>query len=107
MQKLKKRKLPSKRKLFAVSSPPPPKRARSIKRDESNNMNIGFVAEQHGDHIHDVEEKALTSRCNPVIEKLKSELEGSKRWNNEQSNCVLSYTQVKDNDKLLKFYTWL
>ena len=33
------------------------------------------------------------------LEKLKSELEGSKIQKKEQSNPVLSYSQVEDNDK--------
>ena len=41
------------------------------------------------------------------LEKLKSELEGSKMQKKEQNNSVLSYSQVKDNDKMLKFYTGL
>ena len=41
------------------------------------------------------------------LEKLKSELEGSKIQKKEQSNPVLSYSQVEDNDKMLKFYTGL
>ena len=41
------------------------------------------------------------------LEKLKSELEGSKIQKKEQSNPVLSYSQVEDNDKKLKFYTGL
>ena len=41
------------------------------------------------------------------LEKLKSELEGSKIQKKEQSNPVLSYSQVADNDKMLKFYTRL
>ena len=41
------------------------------------------------------------------LEKLKSELEGSKIQKKEQSNPVLSYSQVGDNDKMLKFYTGL
>ena len=40
------------------------------------------------------------------LEKLKSEL-GSKMQKKEQNNSVLSYSQVKDNDKMLKFYTGL
>ena len=35
------------------------------------------------------------------LEKLKSELEGSKIQKQEQSNPVLSYSQVEDNDKML------
>ena len=65
-QEIKKRKSPSKRKLLAVSSPPPPKRARNIKRDGSDNVNSVFIVEQHGDHIYEVEEKTLASRCTPV-----------------------------------------
>ena len=41
------------------------------------------------------------------LEKLKSELEGSKIQKKEQSNPVLSYSQVEDNEKKLKFYTGL
>ena len=41
------------------------------------------------------------------LEKLKSELEGSKIQKKEQSNPLLSYSQVEDNDKMLKFYTGL
>ena len=41
------------------------------------------------------------------LEKLKSELEGSKIQKKEQSNPVLSYSQVEDNDKMLKFYAEL
>ena len=41
------------------------------------------------------------------LEKLKSELEGSKIQKKEQSNPVLSYSQVEGNDKILKFYTGL
>ena len=41
------------------------------------------------------------------LEKLKSELEGSKMQKKEQSNPVLSYSQVEDNDKMLKCYTGL
>ena len=66
-KELKKRKSPSKMKLFADSSPPPPKITPIIKRDGSSNVNIAFVVEQHGNHIYEVEEKALTSRCTPVI----------------------------------------
>ena len=96
-------------------------------------MNSVFIVEQHGDHIYEVEEKTWASRCTPVttcnhciklnskiidlkkmlhekekeLEKLKSELEGSKIQKKEQSNPVLSYSQVGDNDKMLKFYTGL
>ena len=96
-------------------------------------MNSVFIVEQHGDHIYEVEEKTLASRCTPVtacnhciklnskvidlkkmlhekekeLEKLKSELEGSKIQKKEQSNPVLSYSQVEDNEKKLKFYTGL
>ena len=45
---------------------PPPKRARKIKRDEIDNVNSVFIVEQHGDHIYEVEEKTLASRCTPV-----------------------------------------
>ena len=126
-QEIKKRKSPSKRKLLAVSSPPPPKRARNIKRDGSDNVSSVFIVEQNGDHIFEVEEKTLAPRCTPVtacnhciklnsnvidfkkmlhekekeLEKLKSELEGSKIQKKEQSNPVLSYSQVEDNDKML------
>ena len=41
------------------------------------------------------------------LEKSKSESEGSKIQKEEQSNPVLSYSQVEDNDKTLKFYTGL
>ena len=58
--------MPSKRKLLAVSSLPPPKRARNIKRDESDNLNSAFTVGQHGDYIYEVEEKALASRCTPL-----------------------------------------
>ena len=39
------------------------------------------------------------------LEKLKGEFEGSKIQKKEQSNSFLSYSQVKDNEKMLKFYT--
>ena len=55
LQEIKKRKSPSKRKLLAVSSPPPPKRVRNIERDGSDHVNSIFIAEQHGDHIYEVE----------------------------------------------------
>ena len=96
-------------------------------------MNSVFIVEQHEDHIYEFEEKTLASRCTPVtacyhciklnskvidlkkmlhkkekeLEKLKSELEGSKIQKKEQSNPVLSYSQVEGNDKILKFYTGL
>ena len=35
------------------------------------------------------------------LEKLKNESEGSKIQKKEQSNSVLSYNQVKDNDKII------
>ena len=41
------------------------------------------------------------------LEKIKSELGGSKILKKEQNNSVLSYSQVKDNDKMLKLYTGL
>ena len=41
------------------------------------------------------------------LEKSKSESDGSKIQKEEQSNPVLSYSQVEDNDKMLKFYTGL
>ena len=41
------------------------------------------------------------------LEKLKSELEGSKIQKKEHSNPVFSYSQVEGNDKMLKFYTGL
>ena len=133
LHEIKKRKLPSKRKLLAASSPPPPKRARSIKRDGSDNLNNVFIVEQHEDHIYEVEEKTLASRFTPItacnhciklnskvidlkkmlhekekqLEKLNSELEGSKIQKKEQSNPLLSYSEVEDNDKMLKFYTGL
>ena len=66
LQEIKKRKSPSKGKLLAVSSPPPPKRAHNIKRDASDNVNSVFIVEQHGDHMYEVEEKTLASRCTPV-----------------------------------------
>ena len=66
LEKIKKRKSPSKRKLLAVSSPPPPKTARNIKRDGSDNVNSVFIVEQHRDHIYKVEEKTLASWCTPV-----------------------------------------
>ena len=133
LHEIKKRKSPSKRKLLAASSPPPPKRARNIKRDGSDNLNNVFIVEQHGDHIYEVEEKTLASRFTPItacnhciklnskvidlkkmlhakekqLEKLNSELEGSKIQKKEQSNPLLSYSEVEDNDKMLKFYTGL
>ena len=96
-------------------------------------MNSVFIVEQHGDHIYEFEEKTLASRCTPVtacnhciklnskvidlkkmlhkkeneLEKLKSELEGSKIQKKEHSNPVFSYSQVEGNDKMLKFYTGL
>ena len=51
LQEIRKRKLPSKRKLLAFSSRPSPKRVRNIKRDGSDNLNSVFIVEQHGDHI--------------------------------------------------------
>ena len=63
LQEIKKRKLPSKRKLLAVSSPPPTKRARNIKRDGSDNVNSAFIVEQH---IYEAEEKTLASSRTPV-----------------------------------------
>ena len=127
------RKSPSKRKLLAVSSPPPTKRARNIKRDGSDNLNSVFIVEQHGDHIYEVEEKTLASQCTPVtscnhcikldskvidlkkklhekkkeLDKLKSELERCKIQKKEQNNSVLSYSEAKDNVKMLKFYSGL
>ena len=121
LQEIKKKKSLNKRKL-------PPKRARKIKRDGSDNLHSVFFVEQHGDHIY-VEEKTLAPRCTPVtackdciklnlkvielkkklvekeieLEKLKCELKGSKIQKNEQSNSVLSYGQVKDNDKCENF----
>ena len=68
LQETKKRKSPSKRKLLAVGSPSPPKRACNIKRDGSDNINSVFIVEQHGDHIYEVEEKTLASRCTPVTD---------------------------------------
>ena len=44
-QEIKKRKLPSKRNLLAASSPLPPKRARNLKRDGSDNVNSVFLVE--------------------------------------------------------------
>ena len=41
------------------------------------------------------------------LDKLRSEVEGSRIQKKEKSNSVLSYSQVKDNDKMLKFYTGL
>ena len=41
------------------------------------------------------------------LDKLKNELEESKIQKKEQSNSVLSCSQVKGNDKILKFYTGL
>ena len=41
------------------------------------------------------------------LEKLKSELEGSKIQKKEQTNPVLSYSHVEDNERMLKFYTGL
>ena len=96
-------------------------------------MNSNFIVEQHGDHIYEVEQKTLASRCIPVttcnhriklnskvidlkkmlhekekeLEKLNSELEGSKIQKKEQSNPLLSYSEVEDNDKMIKFYTGL
>ena len=58
--------LPNKRKLLAVSSPPLQKKARNIKRDGSDNVSSAFIVEQYGDHIYEVEEKTLASRCAPV-----------------------------------------
>ena len=65
LQEIKKRKLPSKRKLLAVSSPPSPMRARNIKRDGSDNVNSVFVVEQHEDHIYEVEEKTFSIKVYP------------------------------------------
>ena len=65
LQEIKKRKLPSKRKLVAVSSPPSPMRARNIKRDGSDNVNSVFVVEQHEDHIYEVEEKTFSIKVYP------------------------------------------
>ena len=39
--------------------------------------------------------------------KIKSELERSNILKKEQNNSLLSYGQVKDNDKMLKLYTRL
>ena len=80
-------------------------------------MSSVFSVEQHEDHIYEVQEKTLACRCTPVtvckhciklnpkvidlvgkekeLKKLKSELEGSKIQKKEQSNSVLSYSQVK------------
>ena len=66
LQEIKKTKSPSKRKLLAVSSTPSPKRARNIKRDGSDNVNSVCIVGQYGDHIYEVEENTLTSRCTPV-----------------------------------------
>ena len=35
-------------------------------RDGSDNVNINFIVEQHGDHIYEVEQETLASRCIPV-----------------------------------------
>ena len=97
-------------------------------------MNSAFIVEQHGNHIYEVEEITLASWFTPVIacnhciklnskvinlkkklqekekklEKLKSELVGCKiRNKKEQSNSVISYSQVKNNNTMLKFYTGL
>ena len=78
LQEIKKRKLPSKRELLAVSSPSPPKKANSKVIDLSKKL-------------HEKKE----------LEKLKNESEGSKIQKKEQSNLVLSYNQVKDNDKII------
>ena len=109
LQEIKKRKSPRKRNLLAVSSPPPPKTARNIKRDGSDNVNSVFIVEQHRDHIYKVEEKTLASWCTPVTayyhcirlnskvkivkseKKLKSELEGSKT--NEGTNQFCTFIQ--------------
>ena len=64
LQEIKKMKSPSKRKLLAVSSPPP-KRARNIKRDGNDNVNSVFIVEQHGDHIYEVEEKNFSITVYP------------------------------------------
>ena len=57
LQEIKKNTSPRKRKLLAVGSSSPPKRACNIKRDGSDNVNSVFIVEQHGDHIYEVEEK--------------------------------------------------
>ena len=41
------------------------------------------------------------------LDKLKSELERCKIQKKEQNNSVLSYSQAKDNVKMLKFYSGL
>ena len=41
------------------------------------------------------------------LDKLKSELERCKIQKKEQNNLVLSYSQAKDNVKMLKFYSGL
>ena len=56
-------------------------------------MNSIFIVEQHGDHIYEVDHI--------------SELAGSKIQKKEQSNRVLSYSHVENNDKMLEFYTVL
>ena len=63
----KKRNHLGKKKLFAVSSPPPAKRARNIKRDGRENVNSAFIAEQHGDPIYEVEEKTLAYHFAPQL----------------------------------------
>ena len=86
----------------------------NIKRDGSDNLNSVFIAEQHGDHIYEVEEKTLASRCSPVtgcnhciklnlkvidlkkklhekekeLQKSKSALEESKLQKKEQNSSV-------------------
>ena len=105
----------------------------TLKEMEVTMWIVFFIVEQHEDHIYEVEGKTLASTCTPVtacnhciklnskvtdlkkilhekekeLEKLKSELEGSKIQKKEQSNPVLSYSQVEDNEKKLKFYTGL
>ena len=87
LQKTKKDKSPSKRKLFAISNPPPPTRARNIKRDGKDNVNSVFIAEKHGCHIHEGKGEKLASHCTTVI-----------AWN----NCIKSNSAIIELTKKLQ-----
>ena len=133
LQEIKERKSPRLRKLLAVSSCAPLNGAHNIKKDGSDNMNSVFIVEQHGIIFMKLKKKTLASTCAPVtgynhciklnseiidlkkklhekekeLEKLQSQLEGSNVQKKKQSNSALSYSQVKDDDKMLNFYTKL
>ena len=74
LQQIKKRKSPSKRKLLAVSCPPPRKRARNIKRDRSDNLNSALMLSNTGIIFTKLKKNFIIIKLNSKVIDLKKKL---------------------------------